>query len=237
MAQEQRPVYRPASGLVTALTFLFLAFAGLATIGAGADWLGILALRDAAAGQPAGDDPFTAGLLQGLLRVGQLALFITLVWLCCTWIQHANRNARALGAAGMRFTPQCCVSCFFIPVVCLFSPYLAVQEIWRASHPEADARSWRRTDRSPMISAWWAAWIIATIAVQAAIVFTLLAESSRARLGAAWMTLLADVLLVPLSILALRVVSEIHVRQERRFLHRPSRERRRSRATEPARAA
>jgi hypothetical protein len=63
----------------------------------------------------------------------QVALFIVTGIVFLTWIHRANRNARALGAEGMRFTPGWSVGWYFVPIMSLWKPFQAMREIWQAS--------------------------------------------------------------------------------------------------------
>ena len=76
-------------------------------------------------------DASTAVAFLGIMCMGVVYLiaYITAVVLYCIWIHRANRNARALGTQGMRFTPGWCVGWWFIPFMNLYKPYQAVSEI------------------------------------------------------------------------------------------------------------
>jgi hypothetical protein len=63
----------------------------------------------------------------------QVALFIVTGIVFLVWIHRANRNARALGAEGMQFTPGWSVGWFFVPIMSLWKPFQVMREIWQAS--------------------------------------------------------------------------------------------------------
>src|SRR5262249_59924700 len=50
------------------------------------------------------------------LSVVALILFLTTAIAFCTFVFRANRNARAFGAVGMKFTPGWSVGYFFVPL-------------------------------------------------------------------------------------------------------------------------
>jgi hypothetical protein len=83
------------------------------------------------------------------MSVGLMAGLVFLVW-----VYRANRNARDLGADGMRYGPGWSVGWFFVPIASLFMPYLVMREIWKASSPSANGQ-WRRTSVSPILGVWW----------------------------------------------------------------------------------
>lgn len=85
-----------------------------------------------------------------------LTYFITAV-VFGRWIYRMNANARALGANYMTFTPGWAVGWYFVPVACLWKPYQAMREIWRASKVPKHSQN----DR--IVGWWWACWIVSNI--------------------------------------------------------------------------
>jgi hypothetical protein len=79
-----------------------------------------------------------------------LGLTVAVLWLL--WQYRAHANLRAL-VRGTRFHPVVGVAVWFIPVVNLVGPPLAMRELWRGSHPERD--DWRRTWTTPLLWLWW----------------------------------------------------------------------------------
>jgi hypothetical protein len=51
---------------------------------------------------------------------------------------------------------------FFIPIVNLWGPFKAVQEIWQVSGPEQEG-VWRRGERPGLLAVWWAAWVLSNL--------------------------------------------------------------------------
>jgi hypothetical protein len=85
------------------------------------------------------------------------------------WVYHASSNLLALKSKGIRNTPGGTVWAHFMPIANLVLPYLALQEIWRASDPDSvnGPRSWQNTPASPLIRVCWAcgclAWLLAAL--------------------------------------------------------------------------
>ena len=152
-------------------------------------------------------------LRQGLIGLVQGGTYIALVVLFCLWIPRANRNARALGATGMRFTPRWCVIWYVIPIMNLFKPYQAMKEIWMASVP-ADATPWQQRAASPLLGWWWALWLASGVAGRLSFRLSWRAEELDEILRASWATFVADALDIPLAIVAMLLVRGIHARQE-----------------------
>src|ERR1700754_3506800 len=71
-------------------------------------------------------------LRQQIIAIVRFPLLVTTIIVFAVWIHRANRNARALGAVGMRFSPGWAVGWFFVPIANLWKPYQAMKEIWQA---------------------------------------------------------------------------------------------------------
>ena len=88
-----------------------------------------------------------------------MVLLLThIVFLC--WVHAANRNAHALGARGMQFTPGWSVGWFFIPVLNLVRPYQVVKEICQASDPDKDRDNWLSSPVPGFFLVWWILWLL-----------------------------------------------------------------------------
>ena len=92
----------------------------------------------------------TAYLLYGLF----ILVFIVAGILYCLWVYRAYKNLRALGHLQTDFTPGWAVGWFFVPVVNLWKPFQAVQEIWVKSDPSEFSRG------SGLIAFWWVCFLI-----------------------------------------------------------------------------
>jgi hypothetical protein len=65
---------------------------------------------------------------QAWIGYGFLAVFIITGIVFLKWIHAANRNARAMGAQGLRFSPGWALGYYFVPVLSLWKPYQAMKE-------------------------------------------------------------------------------------------------------------
>ncbi len=94
-----------------------------------------------------------------LSSVSYLVVYLGGIFFFFIWLVRANKNARALGARDMEFTPGWMVGWFFVPLANLFKPYEAVGELYLASDPGSDAESWGAAEMPRTILAWWLSWI------------------------------------------------------------------------------
>lgn len=91
-----------------------------------------------------------------IVTVIQIFLFIIGGIFILNWIYRANYNARQLGAEGMDFSPGWAVGWHFIPIVNLWMPYQAMEEIWKTS---SNPKSWCNEPVSFILPCWWFFWV------------------------------------------------------------------------------
>jgi len=156
------------------------------------------------------------GLAGGLVLASCVVLF-------CVWVHRANRNAHALGARGMEFTPGWAVGWFFVPVANLFKPYQAVREIHQASDPDLDRSdegatlAWRWSERpAPVqLKLWWGTWLVMNVVENAGLRLTF-REDAASRATSSWLGVAGAVAAIPCTLLLIWVIFEIQDRQARR---------------------
>jgi hypothetical protein len=202
--------FRPTRTLVTALTACFVAIMALAAFGV------LLGLAEALFFPEADGDESTGAtvlLLAQLFHVLlYLAVYAVATVLFCVFVHRSNRNARALGAKEMEYTPGWAVGWFFVPIAQLFKPYQAVREIHLASDPDAGPGDWRGRPAPAVLSAWWAVYVVSNLA-GAISLRVLLSRDAAVRALSPWFDVLDGLLEIPLCLLALAVVRGIHQRQ------------------------
>jgi hypothetical protein len=76
------------------------------------------------------------------------------------WVYVSHANLARMGVEGCRYSPGWAIAYFFIPIVNLFRPFQAMNELWKASdeHAPGDADAAWRNIRSSTIITWW--WVI-----------------------------------------------------------------------------
>lgn len=148
---------------------------------------------------------------QGLLGfIGFAALLsivsaIATVILVACWIYRANANAHVLGG-GLSITPGWAVGWYFVPVACLFQPYIAMKETWLASHFGND---WGNGDATHLLRWWWGLWIVNGV-LGYLLIFT---RQGPPELGAAC-TLVAGLLDTALIPILIRIMKQINDAQK-----------------------
>lgn len=122
------------------------------------------------------------------------------------WTARANRNVRAFGATGLRFSPSFAAGCHFIPVASLWKPYQAMREIWQASRlPTA----WQGQPVSAILGVWWAFWVFAILADRLGAQLTGDARRIEDLIKATYILVAADVSEILVTLAALAVVASI----------------------------
>jgi len=159
---------------------------------------------------------------QQAIVTSQLLVFLPTGILFLMWIHRAHRNLPALGARGLRFSPGMAVGWFFVPILNLFRPYQVVKEIWKASDPNVDtwdAFSWQSAAGSPVIKWWWILGLTANAGGRAAFYLASRTQTVEELWTASWVILVANVLNVIPTLLAIVIVRTINARQERKNAH------------------
>lgn len=92
----------------------------------------------------------------------QIGSWVLTAILLAFWMPAALRNARELGAQGMRFRygwPW-----FLVPFANWFVPYQAMKELWQASHAgPQEATTWPSRPVSWLLPSWWTCWVVISI--------------------------------------------------------------------------
>jgi Domain of unknown function (DUF4328) len=156
--------------------------------------------------QVANNDP-----IQGIVGLLQSGLGIVTGITFLKWIYRAYKNIQGFGAEGLRFSPGWAVGYYFIPILSLIRPVQVMSEIWRASD---DPRNWRRRPGSWLIASWWTLFLVYTGVTQVSLEIAFQASTNDQWTLAAVIAILGDFFAIPLSIAALRLVTEVYRRQK-----------------------
>ncbi len=130
----------------------------------------------------------------GLVAILDLiALIVTVILVGCC-IYRASANAHGI-AGGLAISPGWAVGWYFIPLANLFQPYIAMKEIWLASHYHGDLGAGEAT---PLLPWWWGLWILSGIMGEL-VVFTRTSSpgfSAEAGLASAGITVALTLILI-----------------------------------------
>ena len=161
-------------------------------------------------GQMSPDQVATNDPIQGVVGLLQSGLGIVTGITFLKWIYRAYKNIQGFGAEGLRFSPGWAVGYYFIPILCLIRPVQVMGEIWRASD---DPRNWSQRPGSWVISSWWTLFLLYYAVTQVSLGIAIQASTNDQWTLAAVLAIAGDFFSIPLSITALRLVTEVYRRQ------------------------
>jgi uncharacterized protein DUF4328 len=205
--------YRSTAGLVRTLTVLLTTCAVLGVLAGVLSVVLAVLVPDA----ERAEQPWEIGLLLGVgcEALAYMVVFYTTVVVFAMFVHRACRNAHALGALGMEFTPGWAVGWYFVPFANLFKPFQAMREIFHASDPTASAGGWASRPTPPLLGWWWAAWLTSNILGNLILRVSLSSAAVSAPV-AAGLDVVDGLLDVALTVLAVRVVRTVAARQEQK---------------------
>jgi Domain of unknown function (DUF4328)/Protein of unknown function (DUF2510) len=144
--------------------------------------------------------------------VGWVAVVV--IVLAILWQWRSQHNAQALGREGARISPGWGVAGWLIPLANLVIPYLVFQDLWRSSDEHSEpGTGWRSLPGAPLVSAWWVAQVVGTLA-PAVVIFLVLA-TPRTAAETDWLTDAGSIVLAIACVLWIVVLRDITARQER----------------------
>ncbi len=149
-----------------------------------------------------------AEMLYALTGIGYLLLLLATYILFGMWIYRAAANIVAAQTEGFDYTPGWAVGWLFIPIANLFKPYGAMRQIYNASNGRGvnviDEGNW-------LLRAWWAAWLVVSIAGNISFRLSLRAETPediRASLEVDALATAAGFFLYPLAYLLVKRITD-----------------------------
>jgi Domain of unknown function (DUF4328) len=209
--------FRDPTTLTRWLKILLWVGIGLTAISIASGLMELKLLADLAAGKTLAPGVADGSdLRQRVIGGIRLVEIVTLIVIFAMWIYRANYNARQLGAAGMEFTPGWSVGWYFVPIANLWKPYQAMKEIWKAS---ASPLHWNDHPRGEILPWWWGFFLFSNLLNQAAFRLALRAETLPQITTASTMSVVADVVDIVSSLIAVVLVGQIYRMQ---MAHRAS---------------
>lgn len=136
------------------------------------------------------------------------------------WFYRAYRNLEAFQIEGLRYGRRWAVASWFVPILNLWRPKQAINDIWRASDPAEPTgehnTSWRDGSVPVLFAFWWAAWLISQWLYNVSFRQAFGAEGVAELREVNGFTLAADGIAVIAALLCIPVVLRLTERQERR---------------------
>jgi hypothetical protein len=150
------------------------------------------------------EDLLTSDIVNLIVVLIQLPFTIFLGITFLRWIYRANGNLHALSSQPMTFTPGWSVGWYFVPIMNLFKPYQSMKEIWQVAH-----RTSAHDDVNPILAWWWVLWIASLFIGRIALRLGLKAEDAADYTHSALADALSDGIGIPLSIVAIILITRI----------------------------
>ena len=94
-----------------------------------------------------------------LVALATLFLYLATAVVFGIWIVRANKNARALGAKNLSASPGWALGYFFVPILNLWKPFKAMNELWHASHDPRNGKMAFK-EKSQIVLGWWGVWLL-----------------------------------------------------------------------------
>ena len=158
-------------------------------------------------------------LRQGLCGITSLAILVLTAIFFGIFVVRAHHNVRGFGAAGMTITPGWAFGYFFVPILSLFKPYVAMSELWRASKSPTQ---WSDLSKG-LVPLWWTLWIVSSIMGQISFRLSMAADTVPLIVGSTWVSLADDVLDVPMCLVAMFMLMKIQ-RSQVEWVKSPTKE-------------
>ncbi|MCP5535343.1 MAG: DUF4328 domain-containing protein [Akkermansiaceae bacterium] len=156
------------------------------------------------------DEPSRLDAIIDMANSAHGILIIVTVVVFAMWINRSCKNAWLLDPPRMRITPGWSVGYYFIPILNLWKPYLAMKEIRSASYGRDHAL--RRT-----LPLWWTFWIISSMLGQIIFRMYLNSDSDESYLMACKLSFVSVPVDVILNYIAMILVTGITTAQKRRL--------------------
>jgi hypothetical protein len=147
---------------------------------------------------------------QGMIALGQLAIFILSGIFCLRWIHRMSHNAR-IQATHMEYTPGWSIGWYFVPIAYWWKPFQAMKEIWEKSVDQAGPRG---VDSSGLLGVWWAFWIASSLLSNASFRTSVKPAGFDGALSANYVTMASDLIAIPLAIVFIVMVKRLTAMQE-----------------------
>ena len=146
------------------------------------------------------------------LLVSSLLAIITVI-IFAMWIYRAAANVIAANITGFDFTPGWAVGWYFVPFANLVQPFLAMRQIWNASHFGGSD-----VDRGdPILTLWWTAWLTSNITANISMQLAWRSTSAEMYEVSLYLGIASSILNLVLFVVGMRLVERITEAQRDRL--------------------
>lgn len=146
------------------------------------------------------------------LLVSSLLAIITVI-IFAMWIYRAAANVIAANITGFDFTPGWAVGWYFVPFANLVQPFLAMRQIWNASH--FGGSDLDRGD--PILTLWWTAWLTSNITANISMQLAWRSTSAEMYEVSLYLGIASSILNLVLFVVGMRLVERITEAQRDRL--------------------
>jgi hypothetical protein len=157
---------RTLTNIVTYLFYISLALVPVALVFDLIEYNLLISIPDATYDPTSdfGSKAEASDLRQQIMGSVQIAISVANFILWFVWIFKSNKLAQAFGASGMKYSPGWSIGWYFVPILNLFHPYLAMKELYLASLSPKQFDVNRDVTEQPeslnFVGMWWLFWIV-----------------------------------------------------------------------------
>jgi|ETNmetMinimDraft_2_1059921.scaffolds.fasta_scaffold25445_2 hypothetical protein len=219
LAKQNKFPYRDISSLTNTLILLLKATVLISLIAVISDIFEIILLNDMKTGNfdylTIEDQTIVNDTRQQLIGIIQISLLIITGIVFLRWIYFSNSNSQSLGATGMQFTPGWSIGWYFVPIMTFFKPYQAMKEIWQTSK---NTENWSLVKAPSLLPQWWTLWLISLFLGNISFRLSLRAEEIDEYISYSSITLVSDLVDIPLALIAIKLVGSIFDMQNEKHI-------------------
>lgn len=158
-------------------------------------------------------DPSMIDQLYMVILFANTAVTLITIVFFAMWIYRAAANVVAADVPGFSFTPGWSVGWYFIPFANLVQPFVAMRQIWNASH--SGGSDLDRGD--PLLTLWWTLWLTSNITANISVQLSFRTTSIEMFRLSLYLGIASSVLSLALFIAGLRLLEAISAAQRDRL--------------------
>ncbi len=151
-----RPAYQPIGGRAAAATAVLALLLVLDIAAVVSGFFEVQLFDRIAAGETVTAAEAEANdTRQGMIGLGQMALWFACAGLFISWLYRAYANVEALGPPHPRYEKGWAIGAWFIPILNVFRPKQIINDVWDSGQPRKDPPWW--------LMVWWLGFLISGV--------------------------------------------------------------------------